>query len=197
MCLRDGLGAAHDKKVVHRDIKPSNIVIDAYGRPKILDFGLAAIQGGEHLTKTGSTLGTVRYMSPEQVQGQEVDHRSDLFSLGVVLYELIANRTPFEKDNEAAVLKAIAHNNTEPLSRYKADIPEELQRTVSKLLEKDPSMRYQSASGVISDLKRLIAPTQSSMVVPLSEHKTRWPLMVGGLVIMAVLLMPNEVKIKD
>ncbi len=151
----DGLGAAHEKQVVHRDIKPSNIVIDAYGRPKILDFGLAAIQGGEHLTKTGSTLGTVQYMSPEQVQGQEVDHRSDLFSFGVVLYELIADRTPYEKDNEAATLKAITLDNPEPLARYKSDIPDELQRTVSKLLEKDPSLRYQHADDVISDLKRL------------------------------------------
>jgi serine/threonine protein kinase len=129
----DGLSAAHDKQVVHRDIKPSNIVIDAYGRPKILDFGLASIQGGEQLTKTGSTLGTVRYMSPEQVQGKNVDHRSDLFSLGVMLYEMIAGRTPFEKENEAATLRSIGQDNAEPLSRYKSDIPDELQRTVSKL----------------------------------------------------------------
>lgn len=153
----DGLGAAHEKEIVHRDIKPSNIVIDAYGRPKILDFGLAAIKGGENLTKTGSTLGTIRYMSPEQVQGNEIDRRSDLYSLGVVLYELLAGRTPFERDNEAATLKSITADNPEPLARYKADIPEELQRTVSKLLEKDPSFRYQSASGIMSDLKRIDA----------------------------------------
>ncbi|MCH9024564.1 MAG: serine/threonine protein kinase [candidate division Zixibacteria bacterium] len=150
----EGLGAAHDKKIVHRDIKPSNIVIDAYGRPKILDFGLAAIQGGEHLTKTGSTLGTVQYMSPEQVQGQEVDHRSDLFSLGVVLYELISGRTPFERGNEGATLKAIANDGPEPLARYKSEVPDELQRIVAKLLEKDPAYRYQTATGVISDLKQ-------------------------------------------
>lgn len=151
----DGLGAAHDNKVVHRDIKPSNIVIDAYGRPKILDFGLAAIEGGEQLTKTGSTLGTVRYMSPEQIQGEAVDQRSDLFSLGVVLYELITGRTPFERENEAATLKSIAQDNFEPLGRYKSDIPDGLQRIISKLLEKNPSHRYQHANGVISDLKRL------------------------------------------
>jgi TolB-like protein/Flp pilus assembly protein TadD len=183
----DGLSAAHDKKVVHRDIKPSNVVIDAYGRPKILDFGLAAIQGGEHLTKTGSTLGTVRYMSPEQAQGKEVDQRSDLFSLGVVLYELIAGRTPFERDNEAATLKAITQDNPEPLARYKSDIPDELQRTVSKLLEKDTSMRYQSAAGVISDLKRLIAPTQSSIAVSPVRRPTRWPWWVGVVVAVAII----------
>jgi len=185
----DGLSAAHEKQVVHRDIKPSNIVIDAYGRPKVLDFGLAAIQGGEHLTKTGSTLGTVRYMSPEQVQGQEVDHRSDLFSLGVVLYELIAGRTPFEKDNEAATLKAITQDSPEPLARYKADIPDELQRTVSKLLEKDPSLRYQHADGVISDLKRMITPTQSSMAVTAAKKKSTLPLAALALVIIAALVV--------
>jgi len=184
----DGLGAAHDKKVVHRDIKPSNIVIDAYGRPKILDFGLAAIQGGEEITKTGSTLGTVRYMSPEQVQGQDVDQRSDLFSLGVVLYELISGRTPFEKENEAATLKAITQDNPEPLARYKSDIPDELQRTISKLLEKDPSMRYQTASGVISDLKRLGTSTQSSIAPVPAKKKISWTLAVGGLIVIAVLL---------
>jgi non-specific serine/threonine protein kinase len=184
----DGLGAAHDKKVVHRDIKPSNIVIDTYGRPKILDFGLAAIQGGEPLTRTGSTLGTVRYMSPEQVQAQDVDHRSDLFSLGVVLYELISGRTPFEKENEAATLKAITQDSPEPLARYKSDIPDELQRTVSKLLEKDPSLRYQSAAGLLSDLKRLTAPTQSS-IAPVHVGKSNWPLSLGGLVIIAVFIV--------
>jgi len=188
----DGLSAAHDKKVVHRDIKPSNIVIDAYGRPKILDFGLAAIQGGDQLTKTGSTLGTVRYMSPEQVQGEEVDHRSDLFSLGVVIHELISGRTPFERDNEGATLKAIIQDNPEPLARYKSDISDELQRTVSKLLEKDPSMRYQTASGVLSDLKRLITPTQSSISGG-SASKTSFPIrkviVPALLVIVAVAVM--------
>ena len=161
----DGLGAAHDKKVVHRDIKPANIVIDAYGRPKILDFGLAAIQGGELLTKTGSTLGTIRYMSPEQVDGETADHRSDLFSLGIVLYELIAVRTPFERDSEPATLKAITMDKPEPMARFKSGVPEGLQQVVDKLLEKDKELRYQNASGVISDLKRL------STVLPRQDPK--------------------------
>ncbi|UCC45559.1 MAG: serine/threonine protein kinase, partial [Candidatus Zixiibacteriota bacterium] len=159
----DGLGAAHDKNIVHRDIKPSNIVIDAYGRPKILDFGLAAIQGSEHLTKTGSTLGTVKYMSPEQVQGKEVDHRSDLFSFGVVLYETITGHSPFARDNDMATGQAILSFDPEPLAKYRSNLPDLLQSILSKLLEKDPSTRYQSAAGVISDLKRLLRSTESAI----------------------------------
>ncbi|MBN4076356.1 protein kinase, partial [Gemmatimonas aurantiaca] len=185
--LCDGLGAAHEKHVVHRDIKPSNIVIDSYGRPKILDFGLAAIQGGENLTKTGSTLGTIRYMSPEQVQGQEIDRRSDLFSLGVLLYELLAGRTPFEQDNEAATLKSIITDNPEPLARYKADVPDELQRTVSKLLEKQTSLRYQHAEGVTSDLKRLIAHSGSTIVATPAKPKSKAALVISSIVILSAL----------
>jgi non-specific serine/threonine protein kinase len=184
----DGLNAAHGKNIVHRDIKPSNIVIDAYGRPKILDFGLAAIRDGEQLTRTGSTIGTMRYMSPEQVEGSHIDPRSDLFSFGVVLYELITGRTPFERDNEAATLKAIGQDNPEPLERYKSDVPHELQRIISKLLEKDSSVRYQSAAGVISDLKPFIISTRSHLITAPVKRRKRWPLAVGGAVIIAAIL---------
>jgi non-specific serine/threonine protein kinase len=153
--LCDGLGAAHKGQVVHRDIKPSNIVIDSYGRPKILDFGLAAIQGGEQLTQTGSTLGTVRYMSPEQVSGTEVDSRSDLFSLGVVLYEMIAARTPFERGSDVATLKAITDDKPEPMARFKSGVSGGLQQVIDRLLQKDASLRYQDASSVIRDLGQL------------------------------------------
>ena len=185
----EGLQAAHDKGIIHRDIKPSNILIDGHGRVRIVDFGLAAISGSEQLTKTGSTLGTIGYMSPEQIEGKEIDARSDLFSLGVVLYELIAKLNPFKRDSEAATLKAITQDNPEPLARYKADIPDDLQRTVSKLLEKDPSLRYQHADGVVSDLKRLLAPTQSSMAVVPAKQKSKWPFAIVGFVIIAALVI--------
>ena len=184
--LCDGLAAAHGKNIVHRDIKPSNIVIDAYGRPKLLDFGLAAIVGGEHLTRTGSTLGTVGYMSPEQIKGKDVDHRSDLFSLGVVLYELLAGRAPFGRDSEVATMQAILNEVPDPLAKYRSAVPEELQRTVSKLLEKDPSMRYQTATGVISDLKRLIASTQSSIARETIGRSRRWPLWIAAAAVIIV-----------
>jgi serine/threonine protein kinase/Flp pilus assembly protein TadD len=150
-----GLSSAHSAGVVHRDIKASNIILDNQLRPKILDFGLATIQGGEMLTKTGSTLGTVAYMSPEQVQGHEADHRSDIFSLGVVLYELVTRRTPFKRNSDAASLQAILNDTPEPMARYKADVLPELQRLVDKSLSKNPSGRYQSAADLSADLRRI------------------------------------------
>jgi serine/threonine protein kinase/Tfp pilus assembly protein PilF len=152
--IGEGLGKAHQAGVTHRDIKPSNVAIDADGRPKILDFGLATIRGGEHITKTGSTLGTVRYMSPEQVQGEEIDHRSDLFSLGVLLYEMITGLTPFARENDVATAQAIVSATPEPLTRYRSNVSDDLQRIVWKLMEKDPAYRYQTASGVVSDLRQ-------------------------------------------
>ena len=154
--VSDGLAKAHAAGVTHRDIKSANIIVDGELRPKILDFGLATIQGGEMLTKAGSTLGTVAYMSPEQAQGREVDHRSDLFSLGVVLYELIAGRTPFKRNSDAATLHAIVSDSAEPLARYKSDVAPELQRVVTKMLAKNPAERYQSAADLSSDLLTLI-----------------------------------------
>ncbi len=150
--VSDGLARAHAAGVTHRDIKSANIIVDKDLRPKILDFGLATIQGGEMLTKAGSTLGTVAYMSPEQAQGRQVDSRSDLFSLGVVLYELIAGQTPFKRKSDAATLHAIITEAPEPLARYKAESPAELQRVVSKALAKNPAERYQSAADLAADL---------------------------------------------
>ncbi|UCG60748.1 MAG: protein kinase, partial [Candidatus Zixiibacteriota bacterium] len=158
----DGLDEAHNAAVIHRDIKPSNIVVDSNGKPRIMDFGLATIAGKEKLTKTGSTMGTVGYMSPEQAEGKSVDVRSDLFSLGVVLYELIAGRSPFQRDTEAATLRAILCDAPEPLSRYRAGVSDDLQRIVSRLLERDPSHRYQSAADICADLKRLVATTNTA-----------------------------------
>ena len=169
-----GLGEAHRAGIIHRDIKAANIAVDKNNRIRLLDFGLAAGEDEEKITKTGSTLGTVAYMSPEQASGRGLDHRSDLFSLGVVLYELIAGRTPFKRDSEAATIKAIMSDNPEPLSRYKTDVPEKLQQIISELLEKDKEIRYQSAEGVVADLKRLLYDSQpSSAATGFVETKPR------------------------
>jgi eukaryotic-like serine/threonine-protein kinase len=173
----EGLQAAHDKGIVHRDIKPSNILLDGHGRVRIVDFGLATIRGIEHLTKTGSTLGTIGYMSPEQVHGKEIDHRSDLFSLGVVLYELITNRNPFKRDNEAATLKAVSDDAYEPLARFKSGLPDGLQVVIDKSLDKDVKTRYQHADGMLADLMRVKRSMSSDMSTAtgqaLSSHSIR------------------------
>jgi serine/threonine protein kinase/Tfp pilus assembly protein PilF len=153
----EGLAKAHSTGIVHRDIKPSNILIDQDGRAKIVDFGLASVMGSDQLTKTGSTLGTIGYMSPEQVRGEKVDGRSDLFSLGVLIYELVSGAPPFVSENEAGALYAILNLSPEPLSRYRANMPAGLQRIVARLLAKGPDRRYQNATEVISDLAALRA----------------------------------------
>ncbi len=190
-----GLRKAHDAGIVHRDIKPTNIMIGSDGRPVLLDFGLATIEGEDKLTKTGSTMGTLGYMSPEQVQSpKDVDGRSDLFSLGVVLYEMIAGREPFRGDSQAASLHAITHDTPEPLARFKSGVPDELQRVVSKLLEKDPELRYQNAAGVISDLKRM-AVTGKIKPVPPTPFYQRWRRLAwGGLALVVIMAVALGIK---
>ncbi len=158
----EGLQAAHNKGIIHRDIKPSNILIDDHGRVRIVDFGLASIQGSEQLTKTGSTLGTIGYMSPEQVRGEDIDQRSDLFSLGVVLYELITRQNPFKRDSEAATLKAVSDDNPQPAARYRADLPDGIQPILDKALDKDTKTRYQHADDLRADLLQLKRSLDSS-----------------------------------
>ncbi len=185
-----GIGEAHRSGVVHRDIKTTNIIVDTKGRARLLDFGLAAVAGDDKLTKTGSTLGTVAYMSPEQVSGREIDQRSDLFSFGVVLYELLAGRTPFRRDSEGATLRAIMQDIPEPLARYKADIPPRLQQVIDKLLEKDRQMRYQTAEDIIADLKRLVYDSQQTeqrtSVTSTQQAKSPMKLIAGIAVILTL-----------
>jgi serine/threonine protein kinase/Tfp pilus assembly protein PilF len=170
--IGEGLRAAHQKGVIHRDIKSANIMRSSDGVVKIMDFGLAKLMGATALTKTGTTLGTIQYMSPEQAQGKEVDRRSDIFSLGVVLYELITGHLPFRGEHEQAVVYSIVNEPPEPLARYKAGVPEGLQRIMDKALAKDREERYQDADDLLADLmheKRLLEAGAPGRILPKSR----------------------------
>jgi len=187
-----GLSKAHETGIIHRDIKPSNILIDDDNRPKILDFGLATFKGTNKLTKTGSTLGTVAYMSPEQVRGEELDVRTDLFSFGVVLYEMLTGKAPYKNQNEAATYNAILNESPEPLQKFKKDIPNELSSIVNKALDKDRNTRYQSAEEILTDLRHFIENTdlkKSPVASPKKKIKTSKKLLIPGLISVFVLII--------
>ncbi len=153
--IAEGLTKAHSQDIVHRDMKPANVIVTNDGVAKIVDFGLAKLAGRTMLTKEGTTLGTVAYMSPEQTQGTGVDHRADIWALGVVLYEMITGRSPFKGDYEQAVMYSIMNEEPEPMTGLRTGIPLDLERIIAKALSKVPDERYQHASELLVDLKKI------------------------------------------
>jgi serine/threonine-protein kinase len=193
----EGLRAAHEKGIVHRDIKSANLMLTPEGRVKVMDFGLAKTTGATKMTMTGTTLGTAAYMSPEQALGQAADQRSDIWSLGVVLYEMLANRLPFKGEYDPVLLYAIVNESQDPLTKIDSGIPLEVEQLVDHALEKDPGKRYQDTKELITDLEELresldLLPRRSRLHLKLLRQRRR---IISCVVTAAVVIAAAAVGI--
>jgi len=190
MQIADGLAAAHAKGIVHRDVKPENIMLGPGGHVKIMDFGLAILAGESKITRTGATVGTIAYMSPEQVRGEKLDSRSDMYSFGILMYEILSGRLPYQADHAVGMMYAIVHSTPELLSHAKKDIPPALEIVVMKCIAKERDARFASMPAVRKALHEVFAG-QPTVTVPVPSRPMRrrtLPLMGAGLLAVTAII---------
>ncbi len=203
--IGEALQTAHAKGIVHRDVKSENVMVTTDGRVKVMDFGLAKLKGSLKLTKTSSTVGTLAYMAPEQIRGEESDARSDIFSFGVVVFEMLTGKLPFRGEHDAAIMYSIVNEAPDSVGKHRQDTPADLNRIIHRALEKDPADRYQHVDDIVSELRllqkqsgRIVRPEsagpRSTSAPRQSASRTKLWIGISGIVVLvfvAVLIFRN------
>jgi serine/threonine protein kinase len=172
--IAEALQEAHTHGIVHRDIKAENIMVNSNNQVKVMDFGLAKLKGSLKLTRTGGKVGTLAYMAPEQIRGEQVDARSDIFSFGIVLHEMLTGHLPFRGEQEAAMVYSIMNEDAEPLKRFLPNAPSELLHVLDRALEKDREDRYQTVHDMLIDLRRVKKESGRVLRQPHDAAATPW-----------------------